>query len=92
MNHIKDAIHRIRQLECPTGDLENRVSGILEQFGVAGKDQVNISRDTSLDREEAQAYRVETENRDLSLVVLARSGYDDYVAKVVDVYSGSMPH
>ncbi|HEX2928023.1 MAG TPA: hypothetical protein VHP38_17495, partial [Ruminiclostridium sp.] len=69
---------------CPTGEIENRVAGILEDYGVADKSKVNINRERSLDQEEAQAYRVNlAENR--SFVVLAKSGLDDYVAKIVDV-------
>lgn len=84
MSKIDEAIDRIKILECPTGEIENRVAGILEDYGVADKSKVNINRERSLDQEEAQAYRVNLAgNR--SFVVLAKSGLDDYVAKIVDV-------
>ncbi|HEX2927248.1 MAG TPA: hypothetical protein VHP38_13480, partial [Ruminiclostridium sp.] len=58
MSKIDEAIDRIKILECPTGEIENRVAGILEDYGVADKSKVNINRERSLDQEEAQAYRV----------------------------------
>lgn len=87
MSKIDEAIDRIKILECPTGDLENRVAGILEDYGVANRSKVNIGRDSSFDRNEAQAYRVEIAGEKQPIVVLATSGSDDYVAKVVEVYS-----
>jgi hypothetical protein len=85
MNKIDEAINRIRILECPTGDVENSVALILEDHGVANRSKINIDRDNSLDRDEAQAYRVKIAGEGQSILVLAKSGYDDYVAKVVDV-------
>lgn len=87
MHKTNEAIDRIRILECPTGDLENRVAGILEDYGVADRTNINVVRDDSLDRDEAQAYRVKIPGEGQSIIVLAQSGMDDYVAKVIDVYS-----
>lgn len=87
MNKIDEAIDRIKALECPTGDIENRVAEILEDYRVADSSKVNIRRDSKLDSEDTQAYRVEIQGKDQSIVVMAKSGYDDYVAKVTDVYS-----
>lgn len=89
MNKIDEAIDRIRILECPTGDLENRVAEILEDYRVANGSKLNIHRENKLDSAEAQAYRVEIPGEGQSIVVMAKSGYDDYVAKVIDVYSKS---
>ncbi|HEX3028336.1 MAG TPA: hypothetical protein VHT34_03300 [Clostridia bacterium] len=89
MNTADDAVDRIRILECPTGDLENRIAGIFEDYGVANKDKVRVVRDSSLDREGAQAYLVKLADARQSFVILADSGYDDYVAKVVDIYTQS---
>ena len=87
MSKINEAINRIRSLECPTGELENRVTEILEEYGVAGRTQINIDRAKILDSDEAQAYKVKIEDEGQSLIVMAQSGYDDYVARVVDVYN-----
>ena len=86
MSKINEAISRIRNLECPTGDLENRVTEILLDHGVANYNQVNIKRDSKLSNDEAQAYRVKIADEGESFVVLAKSGYDDYVVKVTDAY------
>ncbi|EPR12797.1 hypothetical protein [Ruminiclostridium papyrosolvens] len=86
MNNIDAAIDRIKILECPTGEIENRVAGILENYGVAERSKVNISRVKNLDQDQAQAYNVKFQGEDSSIVVLAKSGLDDYVAKVVDAY------
>ncbi|ADK14843.1 MULTISPECIES: hypothetical protein [Clostridium] len=86
MKKIDEAIDRIRTLECPTGDLENRVTEILEDYGVADRSKINVNRDEYFDKDEAQAYRVQILNQEHPIMVLAKSGYDDYVAKVTDVY------
>jgi hypothetical protein len=86
MKKIDEAIDKIRTLECPTGDLENRVTEILENYGVADRSKINVNRDEYFDKDEAQAYRVQILNQEHLIMVLAKSGYDDYVAKVTDVY------
>ncbi len=86
MNNIDAAIDRIKILECPTGEIENRVAGILENYGVADRNKVNVSRVKNLDQDEAQAYKVDFQGEDSSIIVLAKSGLDDYVATVVGAY------
>lgn len=86
MDNLNEAFNRIRVLECPTGDLENRVAGILGDYGIVNGSSMNIDRASSLDREDAQAYVVKIVDDRQSFVILAQSGYDDYVAKVVDIY------
>ncbi|WP_291565133.1 MULTISPECIES: hypothetical protein [unclassified Clostridium] len=86
MEKLKDAIERIKILQCPTGDVENRVTGILEEYGVAGKKEITVNRNEELDNIGAEAYSVQIGGNQGSIVVLARSGMDDYVAEVVDVY------
>ncbi len=85
MNKMDEAIDRIKTLECPTGEVENSVALILEDYGVADSDKVYVNRDNRLDRDEAEAYRVKIAGGGQTFVVLAKSGYDGYVAKVVDV-------
>ena len=86
MSKINEAISRIRSLECPAGDLQNRVTEILLDYGVTNLDKVNIKRDNKLSNGEAQAYRVKIADAGESFVVMAKSGYDDYVTKVTDAY------
>lgn len=87
MERLEDAIERIKILECPTGEVENRVAGILEDYGVAGRNEIDISRDEKYDRDGAEAFSAKIRGSEgQSIVVLAKSGLDDYVAKVVDAY------
>ncbi|MFB9761275.1 MULTISPECIES: hypothetical protein [Bacillaceae] len=86
---LEDAVQRIKILECPTGDLEQRVKGILEEYGVANGDKLMVSRDKRFDQNEAQAYSATIlgdQEQSQSIVILAKSGLDDYVAQVVDAY------
>jgi len=86
MSVLEDAVERIKILECPTGDLEQRVKGILEEYGVANGNDLMVSRDERFDQKEAQAYSATISGDQQSILILAKSGLDDYVAQVVDVY------
>ncbi|WP_234117418.1 hypothetical protein [Clostridium hydrogenum] len=59
MEKTDEAIDRIRTLECATGSLEDRITEILEDCRVAHENQIKIDRDEYLDKEDAQAYKVE---------------------------------
>jgi hypothetical protein len=87
MARLEDTVERIKALECPTGDVEYRIADILDDYGIANRNEVTINRVKSLDRDGAQAYITNFSDGDgKSIVILAKSGLDDYVAKVVDVY------
>lgn len=87
MTKLEDAIERIKILECPTGDVEHRVAGILEDYKVANRNEISIKREESLDKNGSQGYIAKLpHSTGTSIVVLATSGMDDYVAKVTDVY------
>jgi len=86
MTKLEDAIERIKILECPTGQVENRVAQILEQYNVVHKGEVKVSRDDRFSKDGTEAY-VARLSEDEGIVVLAEAGLDDYVAKVVDVYT-----
>ncbi|MFZ5967800.1 MAG: hypothetical protein ACOYVK_11590 [Bacillota bacterium] len=87
MPKLTDAIERIKILECPTGDLEKRIVGILQNYKIAEGNQVSVNRDKRFDRNGVEGYhaRISGDNEQ-SIVILAKSGMDDYVAKVVDAY------
>lgn len=80
-----DAIERIKMLECPTGQVEQRVAEILKEYGVAKGEDIRIKREIALDSDNSQGYSAHLNNGDQSIRFLATSGLDDYVAKVVDV-------
>jgi len=84
MENLKNAIERLKVMECPTGQVEGKIAGILEEYQVANKTGIEVIRDEASDVNEAQAY-VAKINGSKTVTVLATSGTDDYVAKVVDV-------
>lgn len=87
MATIEEAIERIKALECPTGDIKNRVKGILTDYGIANKSQIMVSREHSLDKKGARGYNAKISREEgMDIVILAVSGGDDYVAKVSDAY------
>ena len=87
MTELEDAIERIKELECPTGEVEDRVAEILEEYEVAEGNDIIVLRDENYDTNEAEAYSAKIPGEiDKSLVVLSKSGLDDYVAKVIDVH------
>ena len=87
MSKIEDAIKRIKILECPTGEVENRIAGILEDYGIANRNEVEVERYECLVINGAEGFCVKIPGGDnQSIMVFADSGMDDYVAKVIDAY------
>ena len=87
MSKIEDAIERIKILECPTGEVENRIAGILEDYGVANRSEIEVKRNEGFDINGAEGFSAKIQGtRNQRIIVLAESGMDDYVAKVRDVY------
>lgn len=87
MSKIEDAVERIKILECPTGEVENRIAGILEDYGVANRSEVEVKRYEGLDINGSEGFCAKIPgDKNQSIIVLANSGMDDYVAKVVEVY------
>lgn len=87
MSNLEKAVDRIKILECPTGELENRVKGILEDYNIADRKEIMINRYQKADKDGSEAYRAEISgNMQQYITILAKSGMDDYVSKVVDVY------
>jgi len=86
MENLNRAIDRIKILECPTGELENRVADILDDYRVADKNKITINRARQLDADGAAAYSAKiSSNSPQSFTILAKSGLDGYVDKVIDV-------
>lgn len=84
MENLKNAIERLKVMECPTGQAERKIANILEEYEVGNKNGIEVIRDGASDANEAQGY-VAKINGSKTLTVLATSGMDDYVAKVIDV-------
>ncbi|MDF2634028.1 MAG: hypothetical protein K0R78_902 [Pelosinus sp.] len=87
MATIEEAIERIKALECPTGDIEKRVKGILTDYKIAIKSEIMVNREHDLDKNGVRGYRAKTSREGgADITILAVSGGDDYVAKVSDAY------
>lgn len=85
MASIEAAVDRIKRLECPTGDLTDRVASILADHQITPSGE--IDRLEGLDGNGAQAYRVTIARPEAtSIIFKAKSGNDDYVAIVTDAY------
>lgn len=87
MDKMGEALNRLRRLECPTGELEKCVALILEDYGITNIDDVKVNRYNGMNGNDTQAYKVDISGTGQSFLLLARSGNDDYVAKVLDVYN-----
>jgi len=87
MIKMDKAIERINILECPTGEVEERLKGILEDYGLAKADEIQIEKEDISDITGTQGYHIRLpHHNDHSIRVIAQSGFDDYVAKVTYVY------
>lgn len=87
MPYIEDAIKRIKELECPTGKVENRIAGILEDYGIANRSEVEVIKYEGMEISGEKGFCVKIPgDNNQSLIILENSGMDDYVAKIKDVY------
>jgi hypothetical protein len=86
MGSLEKAIERIKILECPTGDVENRVAGILEDYKVADRNAIKVNKKEILDNGMEVYNAVISGDKEYRITVLAESGLDDYVATVVDAF------
>lgn len=86
MTGLDEAVERIRLLECPAGEVEARVTDIIVAYDVAKRNEITVLREYKLDRDGAQGYRASlSPDSGVHLKLWAKSGADDYVAKVVGV-------
>ena len=87
MENLEGAMERIKDLECPTGDIKNRIRNILKEYEVANRSEIIVSRYHRLDKNRARGYNAKiTRDDGLDIAILAVSGMDDYVVKVIDAY------
>lgn len=85
MSDINAAINRIKALQCPTGELENRVSGILQQYNIANKNEITVKRDRAHDENGSEAYKATISGDEKQeIIILAEAGLDDYVVHILD--------
>lgn len=87
MENLNLAMERIRIMECPTGQVEKKVLTILRDYHISDDNEIQVTRNEELDQAGAQAYKAKISgNINQEIILLARSGLDDYVAAVVDVF------
>jgi hypothetical protein len=85
MENLEDALAEIKALECPTGNIKNCVRRILKDHQIANQTEITVSRNHMLDKGRARGYSAKVTRDDgLTISVLAASGMDDYVVKVID--------
>lgn len=85
MSNLNQAVERIKRLECPAEEVESRIEAILLEYGVPAVSPVK--NEAVFEADGAHLYSAEIKGRNYhSLFVLAKTGEEDYVAKVVDVY------
>lgn len=86
MDNYSNAWMRIKSLECPTSDLQERIQEILADYDIADESDILIARAKNYDREGLQAYKIDLVNHSGSAkIILTKSGTEDYVVKVFDV-------
>ncbi|SEO62878.1 hypothetical protein [Propionispora vibrioides] len=88
MEPIDDILGRLKRMECPAGEVADRVRTMLAEYEAVAETEIAVFRERSLDRDGTQGYvaRFPRNQNGLGLAVLTESGMDDYVAKVVDAY------
>lgn len=85
MSNINAAINRIKALECPTGQLEERVTGILQQYQLGN--QITVKRDKAHDQNGSEAYKATIAgDKQQEIIILAEAGMDDYVIQIIDAH------
>jgi hypothetical protein len=87
MPYIEDAIARIKELECPTGKIENRIAGILEDYGIAYRSEVQVEKYAGAGMNGVEGFCVKIPgDKNQSIIVLSNCGMNDFVTKVTDAY------
>jgi hypothetical protein len=87
MEDYQRVLDRLSIMECPAGKVENKVIDIFVAYQVADENNIRVKRDEKLDRKDLEGYRAEIYGANpIKFALLCKSGQDDYVSKIVDVY------
>ena len=88
MSKDNDLIKRIIGIECPTGEVTDRVINILEEYNLDGQYQITSRTDEDYEETRLKYYRAFSETGDNpDLLMVVKEGMDGYVAKIVDAYT-----
>ena len=83
----QDLLEQIREIECSTDDVMDRVIGVLEEYRPSGGYWVTVEESDDYIDNDMKVYKAYSEEPGApTLVVTVREGSDHYVASVVDVY------
>lgn len=83
-----ELVKRIIGIECPTGEVTDRVINVLEDYNPGGEYQITSRPDTDYDETRLRYYRAFSETGDNpDLIMVVKEGKDGYVAKIVDAYT-----
>jgi hypothetical protein len=87
LSKIDDAVERIKKLECATGQEENRIAEIIEDCGVASKSQIRVTKAEELDIDGREQFcaNISGESNE-TIIALATTGLDDYVATITEAH------
>lgn len=88
MEPIDDILGKLKRMECPAGEVADKVRAMLAEYEAVPETEIAVFRERSLDQDGAQGYiaRFPRNHNGLGMAVLTESGLDDYVARVVDAY------
>lgn len=87
MDINKDVLKRIIGIECPTGNVTDRVINVLEEYNLGGEYQIMSEADDDFDETRLRFYKAFSETADNpDFVMVVKEGKDGYVAKVVDAF------
>jgi hypothetical protein len=88
MANDNSIVKKIIGIECPTGEVTERVIGVLEEYNLDGQYQITSRTDDDYDETRLKYYRAFSESENTpDLIMVVKEGKDDYVAKIIDAYS-----
>lgn len=90
MKEMEAVLMQLNELQCPAGEVEQRVEKIVAASGLSTKQEIQVSRNRQFDRDGATAYCVNLPGQATKeIIVLTAIGMDGYVEKVVQAYASS---
>ena len=87
MTGNNEIFEELKHIECPTDNLLERVTDVLEQFNPQGEYQIIAEEENDFIHDNIRVYNAISENGfSPSISVVVQEGLDNYVAKVIDAF------
>lgn len=87
MTGYDEILEELKNIECATDNLLERVTDVLEQFNPNGEYQIIAKEDNDFIHDNIRVYNAISEDGlSPSIAVFVQEGLDSYVAKVIDAY------